>query len=61
MTKTEYRNKLAQQNFDYRLWHFDNIPESDLLSKLYGFGFTKSEAQRAITFIYNQTEKALKS
>ena len=59
-TKTEFRNVLAQKNFDFRVWNCRNLSESDLLIELYRFGFTRSEAKRAITFIYNQTEKALK-
>ena len=58
--KAEARRKAAQANFDYRLWQGENLPEYKLLSRLYGAGFTKSEAARALKFIYNQTEKALK-
>lgn len=61
MDKIETRNALAQQNFDYRLWHTENMPEYAILNKLYDAGFTRSEARKALTFIYNQTEKALNS
>lgn len=59
MSKTEYKHKLAQENYDYRLWSCRNISESNLLNKLYDFGFTRAEARKAVTFIYSQTEKAI--
>lgn len=58
MDKITFRNKLAQENFDYYVWNGHHINENDLLYRLYKNDFSKSEAKRAITFIYNQTIKA---
>ena len=55
------RNALAQRNFDYRVGAGRNLAEFNLLNTLYGAGYSKSEAEKAIKFIYNQTEKALKN
>lgn len=54
----EFRNKLAQENFDYYVWNGKHINETTLLCRLYNFGFTRSEAKKAVKFIYNQTIKA---
>lgn len=54
------RNDLAQQNFEYFLWNGKHINDSCLLYILYNASFCKSEAEKAIIFIKNQTVKAIK-
>lgn len=56
----EFRAQLVQENFDYFIWNGKNINEVDLIARLYRVDFNKSEAQKAVTFIYNQTSKALR-
>lgn len=56
--KKQVRNNLAQQNFDYYVFNKKHLPESELLYILYQAEFCRSEAQKAIQFIKNQTIKA---
>lgn len=58
MKDLKFRNKLAQENFDYYVWNCQHISEPRLTRRLYDKGFTKSEARQAVAFIYNQTIKA---
>lgn len=54
----EVRKNLAQRNFDYYVWNKKHLSDNDLLSTLYQAGFCKSEAQKSVQFIKNQTIKA---
>lgn len=58
MNKKELRNKLTQENFDYYIFNGEHLSENNLLYRLYRAGYTRSEAKRAVNFIYNQTIKA---
>ena len=56
----QIRNQLAQDNFDHYLWNNRHMPDDFLLWPLVNAGFTRSAATKALTFIKNQTVKALK-
>lgn len=56
----QIRNQLAQDNFDYYIWHNNHMSDAFLLWPLANAGFTMSAAAKAVTFIKNQTVKALK-
>lgn len=55
----EKRNELAQQAFD-RVINGGDFPENDILYQLYRAEFCASEAKKAIVFIKNQINAALK-
>lgn len=59
MTKKEFRNKLAQEVFDVRVWGGKYL-DVEILRKLYDFGFAKVEGLKAVDFINRQVAIALK-
>ena len=59
MTKKDFKNKLAQEVYDIRVFG-STFSDTEILRRLYAFGFSKMEGIHAMEWINKQVAEALK-